>query len=444
MVQTAAILQMNSQELEQYLQELALENPVIELEEPELLEDGRQIEFQRKLDWLEETDYQNRAYYQEERRAAGNREESWLSRSDSEISLSEYLRQQLEPDFYSGRERRILNYLLESLDDRGYFTDGTWSAAEVLHVPEKKVKAMLEILKKLEPAGVGAKDLKECLLLQLQRTDEDTELAEKIVSLYLEKLGRNHLKEIAKELHVSGEQIQEACRLIRSLDPKPGSAFFTGEPLHYIRPDIFIMPEEGMDKTFRVIIREGGMAGFRVSEYYQKLEKETNDPETRQYLKEKLTQAFSVERDMETRKITLYRVAGAIVNYQADFFASESRHRKPLKLSDLAGDLGLHESTVSRALKGKYLQCGRGVFPLRYFLTGTISAHENGDTARTPDEVKEAICRIVAAEDKMRPLNDGEIQDQLALLGIRIARRTVNKYRQELNIPDKTGRKMWR
>lgn len=443
MVQSAAILQMSAQELELYLQDLALENPVVELEEAPPQEDLQQMELQRKIDWLEEADYQNRAYYQEDRTAAGSKEDAWHSSDAQEQSLSEYLRLQLLPGTYSRQDWRILEYLIESLDARGYFTDGIRTAAEVLHVSEEKVKAMLEVIQGLEPAGIGAADLRECLLLQLRGRQEDTWLAEKIVESYLGEMGKNHLKEIARTLHATREQVQEACRMIRSLHPKPGSVFYTGESPGYIRPDALVLKEHDSEATFRIIIREGISGTFRISEYYQALEKETDDPETRHYLKAKLSQAFSVARDIETRKITLYRVVGAIVNRQSGFFSGSENHKKPLRLSDLAEDLEVHESTVSRALKGKYLQCSRGVFPLRYFLTGVAVADRESDEGQTPEEVKEAIRKIVEAEDKRKPLNDGEIQARLAGQNIHIARRTVNKYRQELGITDKAGRRIW-
>lgn len=434
---------MNSQELETYLQELSLENPVIELEKNTENDDIQQIEVQRKIDWLEETDYQNRAYYREERKAAGSREDGWRHEESSALKLSEHLRQQLQPFSGSSQDRRILEYLLESLDTRGYFTDGIQTAAKVLHVSEEKVKDMLSVIQSLEPAGVGAEDLRECLLLQLRRRPENTQLAEEIVVSCLKELGRNHLQEIARKLHASRGQVEEACRLIRGLEPKPGSVFHTGEPLLYIRPDIFVLKEPGAEETFRIILREGGTSAFRISEYYRDLEKETEDAETRRYLKEKLAQAYSVEKDLEMRKITLYRVAGAIVNRQAEFFSEKCSNRRPLTLAVLADDLELHESTVSRALKGKYLQCSRGVFPLRYFLTGAVAPNTDTGDEQTPEDIKEAIRKIIKAEDVRNPLNDGKIQEKLAQEGIQIARRTVNKYRQEMGIPDRVGRKAW-
>ncbi len=458
MVQTASILQMTTMELEQYLQNLALENPVIEMEEPSPSELPQQTDWQRRIDWLEETDYQNRSYYQEERRAAGSQGELWDRKQEKGMTLAEYLRQQVPPGVYHSQERRILEYLAESLDHRGYFTDGIQTAAAILHVSEAKVAEMLKVIQAMEPAGVGAENLQECLLLQLRARQEDTELAETLVESYLARIARNRLPEIAKALHISLEQVQAACRQIRSLHPKPGSSFREGEAASYIRPDIYVMKEEGDTGRFRILVREGTGASFRISDYYRQMALETQDVQARQYLKEKLAQASSLAQDIETRKITLYRVAGAIVNHQAAFFSGESPHRQPLRLTDLAEDLHLHESTVSRAMKGKYLQCSRGVFPLKYFLTGTATASRKQDNqnisqgqdsqpggaqALTPEEVKERIQRLVEEEDKQKPLSDSEIQRLLADQQISLARRTVNKYRTELGIPDKTGRKTW-
>ena len=452
MVQTASILQMTTQELEQYLQEQALENPVMEMEEASQPDLPQQTELQRKIDWLEETDYQNRSYYQEERRAAGSDGEIWDRKQEKGMTLAEYLHQQVAPGVYSSQERRILGYLAESLDNRGYFTDGIQTAATILHVSEAKVAEMLKVIQGMEPTGVGAENLQECLLLQLRSRQEDTALAEKLVESYLAEIAKNHLPVIAKALHVSVDQVQVACRQIRSLHPKPGSGFLDGEAASYIRPDIYVMEEQGDEGRFRIIVREGTGASFQISDYYRQLARETQDIQARQYLKEKLSQASSLARDIETRKITLYRVAGAIVNHQSAFFSGESPHRQPLRLADLAEDLQLHESTVSRAMKGKYLQCSRGLFPLKYFLTGTRAAGRKPEVqspqvqtsqALTPEEVKERIQKLVEEEDKKKPLSDGEIQKRLEEEQIHLARRTVNKYRKELGIPDKAGRKAW-
>ena len=440
MVQSMEILQMSAQELEEYIEKMALENPVIELaDSSQSKADIQQEDLQRKLDWLESTDLQNRVYYQQER-TAENMEANWHDSRQLEENLEEYLHAQILLTDYTELERAIVEYLICSLDSRGYFSGEVAQVAEHFRVPEETVEKMLRDIQKLDPAGVGARNLQECLLLQLQRKKNCSDITVKIIEEYMEEVARNHLANIARKLQVSLENVQDACAEIRNLNPKPGSSFSDREQLRYISPDAVVVK---LEDNFEILVNEYQYPGFSISSYYQDLMQNTTDAEAKKYLQEKVQQAQWISSCISQRSSTLSRVVHLLVEKQNAFFMNGPGHKCPMRLSDLAETLELHESTISRAMRGKYLQCSWGVFPLNYFLTSVAVKSSNADGAgdKTPEQMKALIREIVDGENKKKPYSDQAISDQLTARGIRLSRRTVNKYRTEMGIPDKSGRK---
>ena len=470
MIQTLKVLEMNVTELEAYLTRLSAENPVVELEpseyrkETEDLALARQAEFERKLEWLSSADRQNRTYYADDAPDQGLN--AVQDPASSGETLAEHLHTQLLLKEYTARDFRILDFMARSLDSRGYFTEPLAIVTEHFSVTEDEAESLLRKLQELEPAGVGARDLKECLLLQLRRYSGDlsfhfgaggissaltaeeilesaktTELAEKLVLHHLEDIARNHIDLIARKCGTSVPEVEAACGLIRRLNPKPGNAFSDGRALPYVRPDVIVIRREDTP-DFDVLVNDYQCPRLSVNSFYEALAQETDDPEAKKYLREKLAQIAQAKADLANRSSTLSRVAGLLVRLQSSFFLRGPGFRSPMVLSDLAGPLSLHESTVSRALKDKYLQCSWGVFPMNYFLNAAAvrkSAEEDGPGT---DQVYRALREVIDAEDKRKPLSDEKICAALADRGIQIARRTVNKYRKELGIPDKSGRKV--
>ena len=470
MIQTLKVLEMNVTELEAYLTRLSAENPVVELEpseyrkETEDLALARQAEFERKLEWLSSADRQNRTYYADDAPDQGLN--AVQDPASSGETLAEHLHAQLLLKECSRREFRILDFIARSLDSRGYFTEPLSVITERFSVSEDEAEAALRKLQDLEPAGVGARDLKECLLLQLRRHSGDlifhfgkdgtssaltaeellesakmTELAEQLVLHHLEDIARNHIDLIARKRGTTVPAVEAACGLIRRLNPKPGNAFSDGRALPYVRPDVIVIRREDAP-DFDVLVNDYQCPRLSVNSFYEALAQETDDPEAKKYLREKLAQIAQAKADLANRSSTLSRVAGLLVRLQSSFFLRGPGFRSPMVLSDLAGPLSLHESTVSRALKDKYLQCSWGVFPMNYFLNAAAvrkSAEEDGTGT---DQVYRALQEVIDAEDKRKPLSDEKICAALADRGIQIARRTVNKYRKELGIPDKSGRKV--
>lgn len=438
LIQSMEILQMSTQELEAYLENLSMENPVIEIESTASEEfNEREIMLARKLEWLESTDYQNKVYYREDNTKSDS---YWQDIRDEGEVLSDYLIAQLPSMKLDEEERQVMEFLIYSLDENGYFREDQGAVAKTLSVSEEYVERLLRMLQELDPAGVGARSLQECLLLQLQRKPGHSETAETVIREYLDEVGRNHLAGIARKMKITPEEVQEACGEIRALNPKPGNAFSDRSRMQYISPDaVVVRVEDG----FEILINEYQYPKFHISTYYQELEKTVNDAETKKYLKEKIQQAQTVAGSIRQRTSTLSQVLHVIVERQKEFFLRGVGNRRPLKLADIAQETGLHESTVSRTLRSKYLQCTWGVYPLNYFLTSAASTDQSSGEEQTPESIKKQIREIVGGEDRKKPLSDEAISKELEKRQIRISRRTVNKYRQEMGIPDKSGRKNW-
>lgn len=440
MLQSMEILQMSALELDEYLKNLALENPLVDFSE-QFLESqfSAQSDVQRKSEWLESTDYQNKSYYQQERDAS-DIEKNWYDSRDVEEELSEYLLSQLLMSRHSKLEKMILEEMIFSLDEKGYFLEEISYFSERFHVSDDKVLGLLKEIQGLDPAGVGARSIQECLLLQLERRQTESELAKILVTQYLEEIGKNHIQNIAKKLNCSIDDVLAACEEIRTLNPKPGRSFSNRELMRYVVPDVLVVK---FDDRFEILVHEYKHSNFQINTYYQDMLRTTDDKETKKYLQEKLAQAEQVKFGIQSRSSTLSRVMEVLVEKQIDFFNHGIGHKKPLKLIEIAEILGIHESTVSRTLRGKYVQCTWGVFALNYFLTSVAVKASVGVSEMTPEQVKSMIRDIIENEDKGRPLSDQKISELLKQRKADISRRTVNKYRMEMGIPDKSGRKAW-
>ena len=438
MFQSMGILQMNAAELEAYIENLSIENPVVDLvSETEKGSDDSRDNLYRKLEWLESTDYQNKVYYQSDRSAQDYCADPNSGLESREL-LSEYLMSQLILNDLSDTEFSIIEYLVESLDSRGYFTDSVSDVASHFNCSEDTVCKLLDEIQKLDPAGVGARDLKECLLLQLKRLEKDDDLTVTLVTDYLEDIAKSHQNIISRKLSFDIDEINRACETIRSLNPKPGSSFDNREQLRYITPDAVVVK---LGDHFEILVNEYQYPRFNVNTYYQNLYTQTEDKETKKYLQEKIQQAEWVKSCIANRASTLSRVVHSLVELQENFFIYGPGHKIPMQLADVANALDLSESTISRCMSGKYLQCSYGVFPLNFFLTSVASRSSITQKETTTDTVKAKLQEIIDSEDPRKPYSDQLISEKLKDYDIHISRRTVNKYRTELGIPDKSGRK---
>lgn len=429
MIQSMEILQMSTQELQAYVEKLLLENPVLEAAPPHREEAGDLL--RRKVEWLSAHDRQNRQYHREDARDLMAN----LAGPEGE-SLYDHLWGQLDSARMGAELRRAVDCVLTGLDGNGYLEESTEQLAARCGLPEELVARAEELVRGLEPAGVGARSLSQCLAIQLERRGERG-LPLTIVRDHLEEMAKNHYNQIARQTGAGREEIQGACRVIRTLNPRPGGAFSRGESPGYLIPDLVVVEEEG-----RLVVRpaqDSVAPQLKMSAYYQQLMRDTDETQVRDYLTEKVRQACWVVRGIEQRQSTLLSCARSIVGRQEDFFRCSRGELSPMTLADVAQELGIHESTVSRAVKGKYLQCARGVYPLGYFFSRALPAA--GGEGVSPQKAKAAIRALIDGEDKAHPLSDQKLCQLLAQREMLLSRRTVAKYRDEMGIPSTAGRK---
>ena len=421
MIQSSEILQMNNMELEIYLQNLALENPLLDFEEPP-------EEDERKKEWLNALDEQNRVYERQERRDASD---PWNLDTAMTETLEESLLLQLNSLNLSASKVFILKYLIQSLESSGYLTTPLDEIAKVCHCSLTETEEMLSVLQTLEPDGVGARTLSECLSIQLKKHYPDASLALSIVSDYLNLLGKNQIPAISRILHRSQKDILEACSLIRSLNPKPGSSFGDRHYMPYVRPELLIIRFDGY---FDIVLNDASIPSIRMNAYYLDLLKTDEAGETARYLKGKKEELEQINGSIRHRSSTLLSLGKLIVEYQQDFFLNGPGHLHTFLQSTAASILGVHESVISRAASDKYLQCQYGVFPLSYFFVQGLDDKE---------EIKKMIRDYIEKEDKAHPFSDQKLSDLLSGQGVTVSKRLITKYRTALNIPPAGGRKIY-
>ena len=422
LLQSMELLQMNSQELLDYLNQVSEENPLVE--QSDLSELHRAYDaLRQKVHWINGGLPEDGRGAMPERGAADRETES----------LAAFLRDQLERRRLSKPLLALTVYLAELLDDDGRLNQEDLDGVAALKIPQPLLRQALETLQSLEPAGVGARSLSECLLLQLARKRDVSPLDMEIVRRFLPDLGKKHYGLIARELSVSADEVRAAEKRISALDPCPGRSFQAPEPTLYIRPDVFIAE---LDGKLQVILNDFYLPRVSISTYYARLLKESDEPETRAYLREKMQQARWLLNSLERRGSTLRQCAEAILEAQYPFFTGQSTELSPMTMAALAERLGLHPSTISRATREKYLQCRQGTYPLRYFFSRALG--EQGPSQQT---VKLRLLELIRQEDRAHPYSDQRLAELLEQQGIAIARRTVAKYRMELRLGSAAARR---
>ena len=436
MIQSMEILQMSCQELNEYIKEVALENPVVDIEEGYEVPD-KAADLMKKMEWLDSIDERNRIYYRQEYGEVAEDKRLMDYCENVGEELSEYLLHQLLTVELTDQQYDVIRYMVYCLDSKGYLEDDLKDIADRFHMDVDFVEKQLEILQGLDPAGVCARNLRECLLIQLDREKERDEVAQKIVSDYLELLGKNQLHVISKKLKLPMETVIEACEHIKELNPKPGSGFDARGHLKYITPDVTVVK---LANYYEILLNEYTYPKIGINHFYKQVLSDETSKETQTYIIDKIRQAEWIQNCIGQRNTTLMRVSKSIVDYQDAFFRLGTGHLKPLRLQDVAEMLDIHESTVSRAIRDKYLQCAWGIFPMNYFFSKSIPAKSNGGKITT-EQVKKLMMDIIEEEDKKKPLSDRAITERLVERGVKISRRTVAKYREELGIKDASGRK---
>jgi len=428
------MLQMSAQELAEYISETLQENPVLETDDNSSSAGDELALISRQLDWLEENDPQNYWYHRQDKNDADPLA-NVAENAPQEESLYFHLLFQLDTLKLPPAVARAAEYIISCLDKNGYLEESVSSIARELGLKEEDVARALREVQALDPPGIAAGSLSECLCIQLRRMGE-TGLPYQIAAEFLNEVAKNRYNYIARRLKVPEREVRLACRIIRSLDPRPGAAFSPPEKPEYIIPDLTVMD---YPDHMEAVLNSSFIPSLRISPYYRKLMRETDDPRVKEYLSGKLEEARWLVHSVEKRHRTLLACAGKIIEKQADFFRKGPGHLRPMSLSDIADALGMHPSTVSRAIRGKYLQCSHGVYPLSSFFSRALG--EDVGEGASPDKAKALIQELIQEEDRKKPLSDQKICELMQAKGISLSRRTVAKYRSELGIPSASGRR---
>ena len=423
MEQSLSVLQMGTEELNQCIEEEVLSNPMLDYaKEPEKKEvrrsQGEGIGYYSRKK-TEDTDYQSYL-------------NAIADEKSEDTELAEYLRMQLYTKKISPRRQKIGEYLIECLEESGYLKMDMDELAKVIGLSKEELEREIRFMQTLEPCGVFARDLKECLLLQVEGEEQMQRQARLLIEKYLDEIAQNKIPQISKQTGLTTAEITKTIQYIKEeLEPVPGRGYGCANRNEYIYPDITVKEDE---KGYRIILNKEKVHTLELNREYLPMLGQVHSSEENKYLKEQYQKAKILLRNIGKREETLAAVAEAIVDWQREFFEKGKASLKPMNLLDIAQELDVHESTVSRAVRDKYLECRWGIFELKYFFSNKTSDGNNCN-------VLTCIQEIIRSENKQKPLSDAKIAEQLEKKGIRISRRTVAKYREQMQIPNTQMRK---
>src|SRR2546426_1693398 len=445
--QSLLILQTPLLELRNLVQQEMETNPVLE-ELPEEARTGERGEADGSADDNFDNEFQKLASLDEEWRDYMAQSASYSfdgSRNSREaqdkrqflfdsIPVQDTLQQnligQLNQSVLSASDRKAAELIIGNIDDNGFLQSTPDEMALNSGIPTEDFEKMLVLIQGFYPPGVGARDLRECLLIQLQRQGRERSLEYKIVSEHMEDLGRRRFPEIARRMGISVEDVQKAADNIGRLNPRPGQVF-AAAPQNYVLPDVTV---EKVDGEYQITLNDEQIPHLRISNLYKDIiaSGNTQSGEVKDYIRDKIRSGKFLIRSIHQRQQTISNIAKQIVSRQRDFLEHGRSHLKPMTMADVADVVGVHETTVSRAVSGKYMATPQGIFEMKYFFTSGYQTATGESLSNT--SVKEAILDLVKHENGSAPLSDHEIVEILSERGIPIARRTVAKYRTELNI----------
>jgi RNA polymerase sigma-54 factor len=440
--QAIKLLQMPALELQQKLKHELLQNPMLEdvedageeedAQEPETRTAEDEGEFKAAGDEIDWNRYLKDGF-EMGAQEIGEREESedYYERVPVvRSSLEDYLTSQLRMCATSPEELKIGEFIIGSLDKNGFLTCTVDEIAGFTGGDSKQVQKVLDVIKTFDPPGVGAADLRESLLIQLDQQELSESLAARLVREHLDDLLEKRYREIARKLKKTVKEIQAAADVVAGLDPRPGTRYSADEP-RYIVPDLIV---DKVDEGYVVQINDRNIPRLRVSRAYRDIltRARKKDKSEEEYVKKKLDSARWLIKTIDQRRRTMVRVMQAILEAQRDFFDRGVEHLKPLTLQQIANVVDMHESTVSRVTNGKYVQTPRGVYELKYFFSPGLKT-DNGEDASSK-RIKAKIEEMVEGEDRKKPLSDQDIAARLKDEGFSVARRTVAKYRDQLGI----------
>src|SRR5215510_12750252 len=445
--QAIKLLPMSTLELSELLNQEIVENPLLEEVPTEELQpvDAAQEKPPEKTDTWDDQDYE---YFFGDYLDDGYRPHTPTEGNDlapientlsTSTSLADHLLWQLSMQTDDPAMREIGEAIIGNLDDDGQLVATVEELAAMGPWPIEQVEGALKLVQGFDPIGVAARDLQECLLLQLRHLGMAGTPAEKIVTDHMRLLQNHQIPELARKLAMSIAELKQHIELIRHLDPKPGSRLNPSQS-QYVIPDVYVVKVEDQ---YVAVLNEEGLPQLRISPVYRRLLDKSaseNTDETRAYVKDKFRSALWLIKSVEQRQKTIHKVATSIINFQRDFLDHGIEYLKPLVLRDVASDIGMHESTVSRVVTNKYMHTPQGVFEMKYFFHSGISSSYG--EAVSSVTIKQRIRKIIEQEDPRKPLSDSKIVSILQREGLELARRTIAKYREELKIPTSNQRKV--
>jgi RNA polymerase sigma-54 factor len=457
--QAIKLLQLSKLELQEVLNQELLENPLLEESAEEAKQEEapaeeakqeaeeakkKEEEKEKEKDSFDEIDYD--AYFQDyieygyNPRGMGEEHEEFpientLTRPPN---LSDHLTWQLSMSDASPRIKEIGQFIIGNIDEDGYLRASNEEIMASGKYSEEEVDAAVQAVQSLDPIGVGARDLRECLLLQLRFLEIDEPLVETVIRDHWDEFMQRRFVPLARTLGIDLKHLESIVELIKHLDPKPGRKY-SNERAIYVEPDVYV---QKVGDEYVIVLNEDGMPKLRINSGYRSMLNSMDskqDGETVNYIKDKIRSAVWLIKSLDQRQRTIYKVAESIVKHQREFLEKGIDYLRPLVLRDVADDIQMHESTVSRVVSNKYMHTPRGLFLMKYFFHSGIDSDTGEDISSLT--VKKKIQGFIENEDPRKPLSDSKIMKILNDEGINIARRTVAKYRDELNIPSSTDRK---
>lgn len=442
--QAIMVLQMSAIDLAQYVENAMLENPLLEVTEEEHEEPptSEEDDFAEEwCDYLAECGQIERSFD----RAAGYEEKEHydLEHFVAQVpSLQDHLYFQLCLALSDPKDIEIGEFLIGNINDRGYLNIGLEEVQKVSGYQMQEIERILKVIQSFDPPGVGARDLQECLLIQLEQQGQRTPILEKIIYHFLDDLANGNLLKIATSTGLTVQEVQHQADIIKSLEPIPGRNFSRPGENRYITPDVVV---EKVNDEYVILVNDIAIPRLMINHNYQLMVKQKTscDPGTVEFIQNKMKSALWLIRSIEQRRLTLYRVVQCIIDYQWDFLEKGVKYLKPLNLKQIADMAELHESTVSRATANKYIQTPQGLFEIKFFFTSGVENVAAGKMVAA-ESIKHVLKEIINDEDPYEPYSDQQLCDLLQAKGINIARRTIAKYRKEIGIPPMRQRKRYR
>ncbi|KAJ50397.1 RNA polymerase sigma-54 factor [Clostridium tetanomorphum] len=427
------ILQLSSYELQKLVEKETQENPLLDIKYTDNKKDNT-LDYKEIIKYLEFDNYNHSSFVKND-----NEEVSPFTFISEKKSLKEYLIEQIRDIDVKDSIKLTCYYIVENIDERGYLGESLKDISKELKISIEDVERSLKLVQTLEPDGIAARDLKECLKIQCRKKGIIDEKLYLIIEKHLEDIAENRYNLIAKNLNVNVREAQKYGDFIKTLQPKPSRGFYTGEETKYILPDAYI---KKIDDKYHIIMNDDLMPRLTINNLYKGIINKEEDKNAVEYVKNRLDSATFLIRSIEHRKSTIYKVLEKIIELQREYFDYGENFLKPMTLKEIADSLDMHESTISRAVRDKYIYTDRGTIKIKDLFTTGLAFKGNSD-ALSSKEVKRIIEELIQKEDKKNPLSDQIISDILQEKGVNISRRTVAKYREEMGIKSSKGRKRY-